>query len=409
MRNDPACATDDVSGSSLTHQGMIMEQRRVYGKSHWYHETQASSCPPEILPLVPEAAYVEDHFLLELILPAEQAVDCAPWLACARQFYDLLFPHEVTVTRLQTFSAYDRLSTALTVAQATGVQRLCNHYAARLAPLPGPDSSRESNRRLAQITQYARQLASSPSVITSLSRQQLDEVGLTSYDIILLNQIVGFVGFQARVIAVFHAVLGLPVRWLPGMPTLDDADPALFSNHQSLWKADLPAIDPLYASEMQREALTAWLAEPVLRDLAPLLAQDAALLDAFGELLIQLPADSEHTPLAALLSARINGSVACFNRLAACWHSPAGLPDAARNGERALQVWSHNAPVLRAIIQAVQVLTRTPDRFSAAQLTQSGEKHLSTRQAINLLTRCAFDGWLNRLKIAFGNALPLAP
>ena len=409
MRNDPACGADDVSGSPLTHQGMIMEQRRVYGKSHWYHETQASSCPPEILPLVPEAANVEDRFLLELTLPAELVAACEPWLACARQFYDHLFPNDVDVTRLQTFSAYDRLSTALTVAQASGVQRLCNHYAARLAPLPGPDSSRESNRRLAQITQYARQLASSPSVISSLSRQQLDEVGLTTHDIVLFNQIVGFVGFQARVIAVFQAVLGLPVRWLPGMPALDDADPALFSDPRSLWQADLPTVDPLLASEAQRQALATWQSEPVLRDIAAVLAQDARLLEAFGDLLIQLPADGEHTALAALLSARINGSVACFNTLAAEWRSPAGLPDAARNGERALQVWSHNAPVLRAIIQAVQVLTRTPDRFSAAQLTQSGKQHLSTRQAINLLTRCAFDGWLNRLKIAFGSALPLAP
>jgi uncharacterized protein YciW len=60
----------------------------------------------------------------------------------------------------------------LTVAQACGVQRLCNHYAALLAPLPGPDSSRESNRRLAQITQYARQLASSPDVIDDKAQQQ---------------------------------------------------------------------------------------------------------------------------------------------------------------------------------------------------------------------------------------------
>lgn len=409
MRNDPACGADDVSGSPLTHQGTIMEQRRVYGKSHWYHETQASSCPPEILPLVPEAADVEDRFLLELTLPAELVAACEPWLACARQFYDFLFPNNVEVTRLQTFSAYDRLSTALTVAQASGVQRLCNHYAARLAPMPGPDSSRESNRRLAQITQYARQLASSPSVISSLSRQQLDEVGLATHDIVLFNQIVGFVGFQARVIAVFQAVLGLPVRWMPGMPALDDADPALFSDPHSLWQADLPTVDPLLASEAQRQALATWQSEPVLRDIAAVLAQDARLLEAFGDLLIQLPADGEYTALAALLSARINGSVACFNTLAAEWRAPAGLPDAARNGERALQVWSHNAPVLRALIQAVQVLTRTPDRFSAAQLTQSGEQHLSTRQVINLLTRCAFDGWLNRLKIAFGNALPLAP
>lgn len=382
-----------------------MEQRRFAGKSHWYHETQASSSPPEVLPLVPEAAHVDDRFLLELTLPDDLRAACTPWLNAARHFYDHLFPTTVEVTRLQTFSAYERLSTALTVAQASGVQRLCNHYAARLAPLPGPDSSRESNRRLAQITQYARQLAISPSVISSLSRQQLDEVGLTTHDSVLINQIIGFVGFQARIIAVFQAVSGLPVRWLPGMSAQDDADPALFTAYHSRWQVDLPVVELRWASEAQLETLARWQPEPALRDIAPVLVHDAPLLDAFGTLLTRLPADTEFTAVAALLSARINGSVACFNALAANWQAPAGLPDAARNGERALQVWSHNAPVLRAAIQAIQVLTRTPDRFSAAQLTQSGEQYLPFQQTIDLLTRCAFDGWLNRLKIAFGNTL----
>ncbi len=93
----------------------------------------------------PEAAHVEDRFLLDLTLPAAWLRAHADWLHPARQLAELLFPDQVAVSRLQTFTAYDRLSTALTVAQVYGVQRLCNHYAARLAPLPGPDSSRESN------------------------------------------------------------------------------------------------------------------------------------------------------------------------------------------------------------------------------------------------------------------------
>ena len=119
-----------------------MEQRRVYGKNHWYHETQSTICPVDVLPLVPEAAHVEDRFLLDLTLPEEWLHAHAGWLTPARCLADALFPASVVVNRLQTVSAYDRLSTALTVAQVYGVQRLCNHYAARLAPLPGPDSSR---------------------------------------------------------------------------------------------------------------------------------------------------------------------------------------------------------------------------------------------------------------------------
>ena len=111
-----------------------MEPRRVNGKNHWYHETQSTICPVDVLPLVPEAAHVEDRFLLDLTLPEAWLHIHAGWLHPARQLAERLFPDQVAVSRLQTFTAYDRLSTALTVAQVYGVQRLCNHYAARLAP-----------------------------------------------------------------------------------------------------------------------------------------------------------------------------------------------------------------------------------------------------------------------------------
>ena len=83
----------------------------------------------------------------------------------------------MSLSRYVTLSPYDRLSTALTVAQVTGVQSLCSHYAARLAPLHSPDASRESNIRLAQITQYARQLASQPTLICRRALQQLATSG----------------------------------------------------------------------------------------------------------------------------------------------------------------------------------------------------------------------------------------
>jgi uncharacterized protein YciW len=246
-----------------------MEQRRVNGKNHWYHETQSTICPVDVLPLVPEAAHVEDRFLLDLTLPEELLGACA--LAYARPSAGRCpLPASVAVNRLQTFSAYDRLSTALTVAQVYGVQRLCNHYAARLAPLPGP-TSRESNRRLAQITQYARQLASSPSVINALARSQLDEVGLTSRDIILINQIIGFIGFQARAIAAFHAALGYPVRWIPGMPQQEDARKRFSSRGRVTGSQDLTT-RLRYADDERQSLLANWRKHPGLFELAPLLA-----------------------------------------------------------------------------------------------------------------------------------------
>lgn len=139
-----------------------MEQCRKAGKSHWYHETQSTMSSQTPLSLMPEAAYVNDRFLLDLTVAETALTPFESWLKPARQLADVLFPRTVLNDRLHTFSAYERMSTALTAAQVFGVQRLCRYYAARLAPLPGPDASRESNQRLAQITQYARQLAGSP-------------------------------------------------------------------------------------------------------------------------------------------------------------------------------------------------------------------------------------------------------
>lgn len=120
------------------------------------------------------------------------------------------------------------------------------------SPSSGAGLLRESNRRLAEITQYARQLASSPDVIDDKAQNQLDEVGLTTYDIVLINQIIGFVGFQARVVAVFQALLGHPVRWLPGHHIQPHTLPVSFSR----WTATLPPVELKYASALQRGALT---------------------------------------------------------------------------------------------------------------------------------------------------------
>ena len=334
-----------------------MEQRHITGKSHWYHETQSSTAEYDVLPLVPEAAKVSDPFLLDVILDEETLAPFLSWLVPARVLAVELFPDPLTVTRSQTFTAYERLSTALTVAQVCGVQRLCNYYSARLTPLPGPDSSRESNHRLAQITQYARQLASSPSIIDNRSRQHLNDVGLTVCDCVIINQIIGFIGFQARTIATFQAYLGHPVRWLPGLEIQ-------LANTLSLHPISLSLLEKLLNS-------TRVNTQP-------------------GNL------------LAALLCARINGSPACF---AACMNSSneyKKISPLLRKGENEINRWADRHSVERATVQAIQWLTRAPDRFSAAQFSPLLEHEKSSTQIINLLVWSGLCGWINRLKIALG-------
>ena len=380
-----------------------MEPRRFSGKSHWYHETQSTLRQADALPLVPEAAWVDDRFLLDFQLPQADKRAHQPWLDEARRLVPLLFPEGVTVTRLTTLSSYDRLSTALTVAQVWGVQRLCNHYAALLAPQPGPDSSRESNRRLTQITQFARQLAISPTLIDGAAQAALDEVGLSAIDRVTFAQIIGFIGFQARVVAAFQALQGLPVRWLPGLDTLQDAPAERVSDSLAAWHTDLPGVATAHASNLQLDALAACQPHTALRTLSSVLLHDPGVLGGLAALCDRLaPVDDNDSALVTLLSARINGSASCFNETASRWRGEPNLPDAIRNGERALLAWSHNHPRERAIVQAVQLLARAPDRFSAAQLNPLLEEGYSAADALRLLAWSGLCGWINRLKMALG-------
>ncbi|BBV30692.1 MULTISPECIES: carboxymuconolactone decarboxylase family protein [Citrobacter freundii complex] len=377
-----------------------MEQRRIVGKSHWYHETQSSTYPQDVLPLVPEAAHVDDSFLLDLAIPHDVLLPFQSWLTPARKLAQLLFPAHVVLDRMHTFSAYERMSTALTVAQVYGVQRLCNHYAARLTPLPGPDSSRESNHRLAQITQYARQLASSPAVIGERDRQHLDAVGLTSCDGILMNQIIGFVGFQARVVALLQACSAHPVRRIPGLDIQQFAHASPFSATNASWHAA-----PLEPEQLHTRAKLRADYPNELHALLPLLAHSPAVLDLLGSLIsstLRSDMPTRAFSLTTLMTSRINGSVSCFNEHAHTAYELTDIITVLRQDERELQRWEQRHPVERVTLQAVQWLTRAPDRFSAALLTPLFDQGISSEQAINLLAWSGLCGWLNRLKIALG-------
>lgn len=377
-----------------------MEQRRFEGNNHWYHETQ-SSLTTQAAPLVPEAADIEDRFLLGLTALCNDELqqklhEAQPALLASRDIYQLLFPRQLTTSMTHTLTLYDRLSTALTVAQVTGIQRLCNHYAARLNPLSGPDSSRESNRRLTQITEYARQLASQPTLIDKAALLRLDEVGLTSPDIITFSQIIGFISYQARVVAGINALLALPVRWIPGVTVPDDADAQCFAREVS-WQPALAPIELRYASPSQLEALTWCQPRQTLSTTAWLLVHDADVLYGWSTLCNALEGtvDSAEGSLAAAVAARINGSRVCFNR-----YVTQELREVLKEG---VDIAIDEAePLQQAVIQAAAQLTRSPERFSAAHLQPLKETGLSLQAVFGIILSTALSSWNNRLMQSLG-------
>lgn len=366
-----------------------MEQRRFAGHNLWLYESQARPYTSTTAPLVPEAAHVDDRFLLGLqqsdcsLAPLFHASQTA--LIAARDLCQLLFPESVTVTLTHTLTLYDRLSAALTVAQVAGVQRLCNHYAARLNPLPGPDSSRESNNRLTQMTQYVRLLAMQPALIDAQSISDLEKVGLTEPDIVTLSQIAGFVGYQARVVAGVQALLGMPVRWIPGSSPSPDACSSLFSL-QSPRATRLKPLERRYASDQQLAAQAACLYDTGLQPLSWLLLYDAPVLNGLLHLQQQLrPLQPEAEALARAVSARILGCRYRFEQYAGCWRE--ALLDA-------------NAQPNDAVAALSGQLTRQPDRFSAAHLQPLLNSGWDNSGLFALIQTVALASWQDRLGMA---------
>ena len=370
-----------------------MEQRRSPGHDHWFYESQTRPNSTATAPLVPEAAYIDDRFLLGLQQEATALKPLLsrfqPALLAARDLSQILFPDTLATSLTHTLTLYDRLSTALTVAQVAGVQRLCNHYSARLNPLPGPDSSRESNNRLTQITQYARQLAMQPELITTSSISALDAVGLTEPDIVTLNQLVGYVSYQSRVVASLQAMMGLPVRWIPGVTPPPDASAALFTGNDG-WQHALKPVELRYASADQLAAVTFCQGIEGLDDAIWLLVHDAQVLYGFATLKQRL---SEHfagdEALAQAVSARVLGCRRQFDFVTDEWRD-ALLQDVESAGAA--------SPVISLSAQ----LTRLPDRFSAAHLQPLLNAGWGSERIFMLLQAVAFASWQDRLLMALG-------
>jgi len=386
-----------------------MELLRRQHNAQWYHETQSSVRGDQ--PLEPQAATIRDRFLLGLGAFADEALNTA-LTARAGVFnashasYHVLFPDHVALTRMVTLSPYDRLSTALTVAQVTGVQSLCSHYAARLAPLHSPDASRESNIRLAQITQYARQLASQPTLICSKALQQLSDVGLSPADIVTFSQIIGFVSYQARVVAGVAALAGRPTGVVPGFPNIEDAEGVEFTEEELAWQSRLPPITLEDARAEQLDVLDQSHPDARSEPYYLLLAHDAPALRERNGVFNSINADGyglspRLKALATLAVSRINGSRYCASTVAQDIQD-AALADALFTDiNRGLE--SSDNPVAQAVIRVAADLTRTPEKFTPRSVQPLFNSGLNQAQALDVILTGALYAWENRLRQTLGD------
>ena len=186
------------------------------------------------------------------------------------------------------------------------------------------------------------------------------------------------------------------------MPQQEEAPAELFAPPPGAWQADIADPDLQYADDERQRRIAGWQSLPGLGELAPLLACDPQLFAPLETLIRQLSTDDTFGPQVALLTARAPMAAPPALTPAPHWQ---GEEEFASHLRRAtsLHHWLQQHPQARSLVTAVRLLTRSPDRFSAAQLTPLAEYRLSEQQAIDLLIWSGLCGWMNRLKIALGN------
>lgn len=398
-----------------------MEQQRKAAHSGWYHETQSSQ--QGHLPLDPHAALAQDRFLLGQDAQLDPTLrslihERQGLLNASRACYDVLFPDSLKVSRTETLSLYDRLSSALTVAQVSGVQPLCSHYAARLAPLSSPDASRESNIRQTHITQFARLLATQPTLITPPMLSQLNDVGLSTQDIVTFTQLIGFVSYQARVLAIVNGLRGRAAAVLPGFPSPEGCEQKGYSLAMLQWSSRLPEVAPESASQHQQDVLDLIAPDARSSSFYTLLVHNADALSEFSAVFNNIMQAGERPKaawreLAAVATSELNGCLYCAGIHGRLYLEAEGraelieqLFEATYRDDVVDAVSQKQAGSAEAaLLESVIALTRTPERFDARLLHGLSDAGYTATQSLDILLTAALFSWSNRLIQTLGDTV----
>ncbi|MFS7246937.1 CMD domain-containing protein [Rahnella inusitata] len=398
-----------------------MEQQRKAAHSGWYHETQSSQ--QGHLPLDPHAALAQDRFLLGQDAQLDPTLrslihERQGLLNASRACYDVLFPDSLKVSRTETLSLYDRLSSALTVAQVSGVQPLCSHYAARLAPLSSPDASRESNIRQTHITQFARLLATQPTLITPPMLSQLNDVGLSTQDIVTFTQLIGFVSYQARVLAILNGLRGRAAAVLPGFPSPEGCEQKGYSLAMLQWSSRLPEVAPESASQHQQDVLDLIAPDARSSSFYTLLVHNADALSEFSAVFNNIMQAGERPKaawreLAAVATSELNGCLYCAGIHGRLYLEAEGraelieqLFEATYRDDVVDAVSQKQAGSAEAtLLESVIALTRTPERFDARLLHGLSDAGYTATQSLDILLTAALFSWSNRLIQTLGDTV----
>ena len=334
----------------------------------------------------------------------------------------------------------ERLVLAAEQARVSGVSTLEAEYRSRaealgqaitpeLRAILDQPGAQTGNARLDAMLHFVRTLALNPAQSDQAALLAIPAAGLSLNDTVLLAQLIGFVAYQARLLAGVKAMGEL--GGVTEAPATQPVDAAPFVHPANLpppgeplrrngftsetldWKAWLQVLDPGTATPEQQQVLEVSHPKAKSMDFYLLLARQPQVLlersQAFNAIMYAPGGLSRaEREVAATAVSRSNRCVYCasvhaqrFEQLAKRNDVMAQLfdePDTAGTNARE-----------RAIIQASLALTRTPGSFGPQQLQPLRDAGLSDLEILDMLHSAALFGWANRLMLNLGVELYSTP
>ncbi len=345
---------------------------------------------------------------------------------------DLLLGSELP----STLSQAERLVLAAEQARVSGITVLQQLYQQRAQALALPPALRRvldehgcttGDARLDAMRHFVRSLSLEPAQSDRQALLNIPAAGVSVDDTVLLAQLIGYVSYQARVIAGLQAMVAAGSQG--EVPVADAAAAPAFVHPANLpapgeplrrngytsetldWKSWLPVLDPATATPDQQHTLNVSHPKARTMDFYLLLCRQPQVLlersQAFNAIMYAPGGLSRaEREVAATAVSRVNGCVYC-----ASVHAQRFEQLAKRNDVMA-QIFDdpHTAGTQareRAIIQAAITLTRDPAGLGAAHIQALRAAGLNDLEVLDMLHAAALFGWANRLMLNLGEAVYL--
>lgn len=345
---------------------------------------------------------------------------------------DLLLGSELP----STLSQAERLVLAAEQARVSGITVLQQLYQQRAQALALPPALRRvldehgcttGDARLDAMRHFVRSLSLEPAQSDRQALLNIPAAGVSVDDTVLLAQLIGFISYQARVIAGLQAMVAAGSQG--EVPVADAAAAPAFVHPANLpapgeplrrngytsetldWKSWLPVLDPATATPDQQHTLNVSHPKARTMDFYLLLCRQPQVLlersQAFNAIMYAPGGLSRaEREVAATAVSRVNGCVYC-----ASVHAQRFEQLAKRNDVMA-QIFDdpHTAGTQareRAIIQAAITLTRDPAGLGAAHIQALRAAGLNDLEVLDMLHAAALFGWANRLMLNLGEAVYL--